>query len=280
MARRGSQIRDLKVPAIIGLSIFFIWIIVGLLDTASKALNVPVKFILFGTTAVVFGSLVGLWAYGSTRARRARQTLLGKVYDATEYHLSTLTRRRAQLVQLDPYGRPKFEKWQKELAQFISTHIEPLLSNIERSVLQREPTLIWHIIESTIHEESNRNPVFHAFSATMTPFEFENFCAEQLRLAGWTAWVTTESGDQGTDVVAEKGHVRAVFQCKLYSVPVGNKAVQEAAAGRLHEGAQYAFVVSNNDYTRSARQLAASTDVRLIHHTDLRNLDRILNLKR
>jgi restriction system protein len=128
-------------------------------------------------------------------------------------------------------------------------------------------------------DETSRNPVFHAFSADLTPNEYEHFCAAQLRSAEWTARVTTQSGDQGIDIVAEKGQVRAVFQCKLYGAPVGNKAVQEAAAGRLHEQAQYAFVVSNNDYTRSARQLATTTGVILIHHTDLRNIDSILGMK-
>jgi HJR/Mrr/RecB family endonuclease len=82
--------------------------------------------------------------------------------------------------------------------------------------------------------------------------------------------------------VREDGHVRkvrAIFQCKLYGRPVGNDAVQEAATGRLHEPAQYAAVVSNNDYMRSARELAATTEVRLIHHTDLQNIDSIPGIK-
>src|ERR1700730_11505635 len=64
--------------------------------------------------------------------------------------------------------------------------------------------------------------------------------------------------DQGVDVVAEKNGIRLVLQCKLYSRPVGNKAVQEAAAARAHEAADYGVVVSNNRYTQDAQQLAST----------------------
>jgi HJR/Mrr/RecB family endonuclease len=78
------------------------------------------------------------------------------------------------------------------------------------------------------------------------------------------------------DVVAEKGGRRIVIQCKLYSQPVGNSAVQEVAAARAHERADYAAVVSNNTYTPAAKQLAASNGVLLLHHSDLQALDHLL----
>jgi restriction system protein len=53
-----------------------------------------------------------------------------------------------------------------------------------------------------------------------------------------------------------KNNVRVVLQCKLYGGPVGNKAVQEAAAGRAHERADFGIVVTNNRYTSAAEQLA------------------------
>jgi restriction system protein len=62
-------------------------------------------------------------------------------------------------------------------------------------------------------------------------------------------------------------------QCKFYTKPVSNKAVQEVAAARLHEGADQAVVVSNAAYTKSARQLAGTTGVLLLHHDDLASFD-------
>ena len=54
-----------------------------------------------------------------------------------------------------------------------------------------------------------------------------------------------------------------------YAKAVGNRAVQEAFAAKSFVGAQFAAVVTNASYTTSARQLAASTGVLLLHFTDL-----------
>ena len=94
--------------------------------------------------------------------------------------------------------------------------------------------------------------------------------------AGWEASVTMQSRDQGVDVIAEKNGLRVVLQCKLYARPVGNKSVQEAAAGRAHERAHRGAVVTNNSYTPSAEQLAATNGILLLHYRDLENLEALL----
>ncbi|MCT6856095.1 MAG: restriction endonuclease, partial [Bombella apis] len=66
--------------------------------------------------------------------------------------------------------------------------------------------------------------------------------------------------------------IHFVVQCKLYTRPVGNKAVQEIFTARQHRHAHYAAVVSNAGYTRSARQLAHATGVHLLHHSQLTTL--------
>jgi HJR/Mrr/RecB family endonuclease len=78
------------------------------------------------------------------------------------------------------------------------------------------------------------------------------------------------------DVIAEKPDQRIVVQCKLYSSPVGLKAVQEIAAGKVHELANHAIVVSNQRFTTAAAQIAATNGVLLLHHDDLRQIDRLL----
>jgi restriction system protein len=97
--------------------------------------------------------------------------------------------------------------------------------------------------------------------------------SEALRRAGWDARLTTITGDQGTDIIAERDGKRVVVQCKFYSKPVGNKAVQEVAAAKQHERADQAVVVSNAAYTKAARQLAGTTGVFLLHHDDLAGFD-------
>jgi restriction system protein len=114
------------------------------------------------------------------------------------------------------------------------------------------------------------------FREDMSPREFEHYCAAVLREMKWKARVTQASGDQGVDIVAEKRGMRIVIQCKKYSKPVGNRAVQEIVAAIAHEGARRGVVVATADYTPAAVKLAASNQVLLLHHADLRRIDRFL----
>ena len=110
-------------------------------------------------------------------------------------------------------------------------------------------------------------------ASVTTGQDYERFCANALRKAGWTASLTKGSGDQGADIIAEFGALRIVCQCKFFnSGPVGNKAVQEVVAGRLHEGAGGAVVISNAPFTPSAEALARTARVILIHHEDIPHL--------
>lgn len=114
------------------------------------------------------------------------------------------------------------------------------------------------------------------YRENMTPTEYEDFCAAVLREQKWRARVTQASGDQGVDIVAEKRGLRIVVQCKKYSKPVGNRAVQEIVAGIAHEEAERGVVVAPCGYTPAAEALAASNNVLLLHHTELRRIDRLL----
>lgn len=105
----------------------------------------------------------------------------------------------------------------------------------------------------------------------MEAIQFEHFCAQIARQAGWDARVTQGSGDQEIDVIANSAAHKAVLQCKKGKTPVGNKAVQEIVAGKFFENADFAAVVSNASFTRSARQLASSTGVAFLHHSALKN---------
>ena len=71
------------------------------------------------------------------------------------------------------------------------------------------------------------------------------------------------------DVIAEHSGKRIVVQCKFYSKPVGNKAVQEVVAAKQFVGADLAVVASNQSFTKSAQQLAAANSVYLLHHDQL-----------
>ena len=107
----------------------------------------------------------------------------------------------------------------------------------------------------------------------ITPREFERHCADALAARGWSVTLGRGSADQGVDVFARKGARSVVLQCKLYARPVGNKAVQEALAGRGYAGADGAAVVSNAPYTPAAHALAARVGILLLHTADLARAD-------
>lgn len=135
----------------------------------------------------------------------------------------------------------------------IGNRIEDLLFNYDKSILSTDMDI-----------------------KTLNPLEFESFCAKILRENDWAASTTKGSGDQGIDVIAEKNGITAIFQCKKYSSPIGNKAVQEAIAGKVFASADYAFVVSNAEYTPSAKELAVKSGIHLFHYTQLKEIDQYL----
>jgi restriction system protein len=95
----------------------------------------------------------------------------------------------------------------------------------------------------------------------MTGLEFEQFIAKLFEKKGYTVEVTKASGDQGIDVIAEKGGTKIGIQAKCYSGTVGNSAVPEAVAGKQFYRCDKAMVITNNYFTPSATELAAANDV-------------------
>lgn len=99
---------------------------------------------------------------------------------------------------------------------------------------------------------------------TMEGHDFEYYCADLLKSNGfYNVNVTQGSGDQGIDVLAEKGGIKYGIQCKCYSKDIGNKAVQEAFAGKTFYHCHVAAVLTNRYFTRSAKELASINQVLL-----------------
>lgn len=266
MARRKQHLIDPGTALGSLIAVGVIWL------TVRNLQQISVVILIGGVAALAYA------VKNHLRRVDARRTLLQKVQAAIEQQINPLVRRRAQLVWQDAYGKPQLERWEKEKDRFITQHIESSLTPNERKALQRERTLIPDFIEAQVKVATQSHPAFRNYSDEMTPPEFEVFCAEELRRAGWNARVTKQSRDQGVDVVAEKGDIRVVIQCKRYAGPVGNKAVQEVAAAKAHEQARYGIVVTNNRYTRAAEQLASTNGILLLHYSELENLHHLLGM--
>ena len=102
-----------------------------------------------------------------------------------------------------------------------------------------------------------------------TGLEYENAIYRVLVDMGYDCCQTKVSGDQGVDLVLRLKERKIAIQCKYYSRPVGNAAVQEVFAGKSMYDCGEAWVMTNSTYTTGAEDLARITGVKLLRHTDL-----------
>ncbi|OBH43047.1 restriction endonuclease [Mycobacterium mantenii] len=109
----------------------------------------------------------------------------------------------------------------------------------------------------------------------MSGVEFEEFVAAQLRIAGYTVTPTASTGDYGVDLIARKDGARMAVQCKRLAKAVGVAAVQQVVAGALQHGCNRTVVVTNQTFTKAARQLAVTHHCRLVGRTQLQSWTRI-----
>ena len=184
-------------------------------------------------------------------------------------HAATLALRRRQECFIDAYGNTIEDGWLRERAYFVERTVLPIIE--ERGFADYvEPH--FDAMEAMVERVAGAHALPDEIDTPEDGVAYERYCAERLGEAGWDARPTGASGDQGCDVIAEKAGVRLVVQCKRYTRPVGNAAVQEVAAAALHWSGDMAAVVSNAGFTPAARKLAGTTGVMLLHHDDLSTL--------
>lgn len=98
----------------------------------------------------------------------------------------------------------------------------------------------------------------------MTGEEFEKFCVVILSKNNFiNVKQTKSSGDQGVDILAEKDGIKYAIQCKCYSKPVGNHAIQEVYSGKNYYNCHIGVVLTNQTFTESAITLANKTNILL-----------------
>jgi restriction system protein len=119
------------------------------------------------------------------------------------------------------------------------------------------------VLAVVLSAEATRRPSMAAIDA-MTGTEFENYVAARLRRAGWQVDFTRATGDYGVDLIAVKDGKSVAVQCKRYGQPVGVAAVQQVVSGARHHDCTKSIVVSNQEFTRAARQLAYTHGCQLI----------------
>ena len=92
--------------------------------------------------------------------------------------------------------------------------------------------------------------------------EFEQYCAELLEAKGFeNVEMTPPSHDYGIDIIADRDGISYAIQCKCYSDPIGIKAIQEAYAGKDYYNAMIGAVMTNQSFTKTAKEFADKLNI-------------------
>ena len=97
-------------------------------------------------------------------------------------------------------------------------------------------------------------------------YEYELYVAYILERKGYkNVYVTQATGDFGADIIChDRNGKKIAVQCKMYSKPVGYKAVEEALGAMHYYSCDQAMVVTNNTFTKQAQTAADKVGVKLM----------------
>jgi len=110
-------------------------------------------------------------------------------------------------------------------------------------------------------------------SIDTTPVAYERAVADSLNTLGWQTRLAETGENHYADVIAEMRGKRVMVQCPGFVSPIGVVAVQDLSEAKAIVGVDYVAIVSNAEYTSSARQLATSTGIVLLRHDNLMQLE-------
>tara|TARA_B100001250_G_C19796760_1_gene789083 strand:+ start:1549 stop:2472 length:924 start_codon:yes stop_codon:yes gene_type:complete len=203
--------------------------------------------------------------------KKYRREIKISIKKTVDRNISEIARAHRTLIKKNSFGKRDDQKFREELWEFMQDQkeIQEFFSdeNLDLFIEIYNETIIDHI-EKRIHSLNLTSD----YSEEMDPFEYESYCANQFIKNGWDASATQGTSDQGVDVIAKKDGIVLVAQCKKYSKPVGNKAVQEIVAGIKFYNANRGLVITNSSFTESAKKLASANDIKLLHHTEIKDI--------
>lgn len=100
----------------------------------------------------------------------------------------------------------------------------------------------------------------------MSGTDFEHFCADLLRVNGYTdVQITAGAGDHGIDIIAQKDDMKWGFQCKRWGAEthIGNDVVRDTFAGKAFYHCDIAAIIATTQFTRKAEEYARETGILL-----------------
>lgn len=176
-------------------------------------------------------------------------------------------------IELDPYFKKAIEDRNNAINKLKETGLSK--SDINKMVAAFKYSLFSS--QKDVQESSNYSIID---IDSMNGYQFELFLRSMFAEMGYDVKHTPLSGDQGADLVIEKAGARIVVQAKNQISKVGNKAIQEAVAAIKYYNANRAMVITNNEFTQSAIELAHHNNVDLIDRLKLQHLIEILRISK
>jgi hypothetical protein len=169
--------------------------------------------------------------------------------------------------------RQRMKSWLPEFRDW-SRHLDHLQNEIERyKTLRNQLARAIRRADEIDALVGEVDKLVHSTQPTMTGIGFEMLLESAFHLLGFQEVTRTKaSGDQGIDLIVFDGQSKIAIQAKLYQGTVGNAAVQQAVAGMIHYRCHRCAVITNSDFTRSAKELAFSTGCKLVSGSRLRRI--------
>ena len=158
----------------------------------------------------------------------------------------------------------------KVQARDKAIQIEGIVAGLEQSIT----SLTAAMEEQRIRDQRlvERQRLLYLNWNSLSGEEFELRLKEVYELNGYRVDLTSNSGDQGGDLIVEKRGRRICVQAKRWQASVGNKAVQEAYSGQGFYKCDGCAVVTTSQFTTKAIELAQEINCQLIDSDGLRQM--------
>ena len=168
-----------------------------------------------------------------------------------------------------------FKKW--DCYRIKNPIIKDEILDIKRE-LERDD---WYVFIASQIEKSclkliDENSITNLNYKYKKGIKFENECIQLLQSKGWKVKDTPSTGDQGVDIIASIKNFRLCIQCKDHINAIGNRAVQEIAAGKIYWKGTHAILISKSGFTKSAHKLATANNVILLNDYELNNIEQFI----
>jgi len=103
----------------------------------------------------------------------------------------------------------------------------------------------------------------------MTGKQFEKLLIDLFTKQNYSVKKTKTGKEQGADFILYTGYSSIAVQAKRWNKKVGNKAVQEIYSAKTYYNCDSAWVITNNYFTKPAKDLAKKCNVELFDRNGL-----------